>query len=710
MTETKKSSQQSGQQALLRFLDAVWRLLTEPSAALQGLEARRQARVLSGILIPLSLAAFLGLVANPTTPFIRLMLILLIAAYGLSRTRYATLAMVLAIAVGVLPPAGALLTLEGYTQQGIILSAVWLLIPMLLSGILFPPLGTVLVNLAIVGFVLALPALNPSLPFSNILATLGFLISVAPMFLVGSFIRRRDIREVESVRARMENILNTAGEGIITVDSQQRITLFNRQAEELFGYRAEEVLGQPLSLLMPEQFQAAHARHVDHFGQEEAMFRAMGQREVEILGRRKDGSTFPMEVAISKVEVGGEINFTAMLHDITERKKVEEDLRKLSRAAEQSAVSIVITDTSGTIEYVNPKFTEVTGYTREEALGQNPRILKSGKMPPETYKDLWQTITSGRVWRGEFHNRKKNGELYWEAVSIAPVLDASGKVTHYVAVKEDITERKAAEERIRDQARRLAATARDLAIARKRAEEANRLKSEFLSTMSHELRTPLNAIIGYTEIMLAGMTGDLSNEQFDYLKRVLANGENLLNLINNVLDIAKIEAGRMELVQEPIPIRPWLEGVTRQFQILAEEKGLAFTAIVSPDMPDTIVGDPERLKQIATNLISNAVKFTDEGSINVEIDKLADDRWALVVSDTGVGIPSHAQEYIFDEFRQADGSPRRKYGGTGLGLAIVRNLALTMGGNVRLTSKVGEGSTFTVILPLVTQDMTVAQK
>ena len=530
------------------------------------------------------------------------------------------------------------------------------------------------------------------------------------MFLVGSFIRRRDIREVESVRARMENILNTAGEGIITVDSQQRITLFNRQAEKLFGYRAEEVLGQPLSLLMPEQFQAAHTGHVDHFGQEEVIFRAMGQREVEILGRRKDGSTFPMEVAISKVEVGGEINFTAMLHDITERKKVEEDLRKLSRAAEQSAVSIVITDTSGTIEYVNPKFTEVTGYTREEALGQNPRILKSGKMPPETYKELWQTITSGKVWRGEFHNRKKNGELYWEAVSIAPVLDASGKVTHYVAVKEDITERKAAEERIRDQARRLAATARDLAIARKRAEDANRLKSEFLSTMSHELRTPLNAIIGYTEIMLAGMTGDLSNEQFDYLKRVLANGENLLHLINNVLDIAKIEAGRMELVQEPIPIRPWLEGVTRQFQILAEEKGLAFTASVSPDMPDTIVGDPERLKQIATNLISNAVKFTDEGSINVEIDKLADDRWALVVSDTGVGIPSHAQEYIFDEFRQADGSPRRKYGGTGLGLAIVRNLALTMGGNVRLTSKVGEGSTFTVILPLVTQDMTVVQK
>jgi signal transduction histidine kinase len=219
--------------------------------------------------------------------------------------------------------------------------------------------------------------------------------------------------------------------------------------------------------------------------------------------------------------------------------------------------------------------------------------------------------------------------------------------------------------------------------------------------MSHELRTPLNAIIGYTEIVLAGMTGDLTEEQRDYHERVLANGEHLLNLINDVLDLSKVEAGRMEILRNPFEVRRWLSDIVQQMRGMAEDKDLAFNVTLDDHLPDGIVGDPERLKQVVLNLISNAIKFTDQGSVELTAYKRDRETWAVDVTDSGIGIPPHAQEYIFDEFRQIDGTSMRKYGGTGLGLAIVRNLTSMMGGNVRVKSTVGEGSTFTVVLPLV---------
>jgi signal transduction histidine kinase len=245
---------------------------------------------------------------------------------------------------------------------------------------------------------------------------------------------------------------------------------------------------------------------------------------------------------------------------------------------------------------------------------------------------------------------------------------------------------------------------RDLAVARKRAEDAAKLKSEFLATMSHELRTPLNAVIGYTEIQLAGMTGDLNEEQEDYQKRVLVNAEHLLKLINEVLDLAKIEAGRMDVIKAPFTVSKLLDELTFQTKGLADEKGLELIASLDERLPEKIVGDMARIKQIAINLTSNAIKFTNEGQVKIDIRQQGKDTWALIVSDTGIGIAPHAQEFIFDEFRQADASSLRVQGGTGLGLAIVRKLALTMGGNVRLKSQVDEGSTFTVLLPLVTEE------
>ncbi|MEM9951686.1 MAG: ATP-binding protein [Chloroflexota bacterium] len=247
--------------------------------------------------------------------------------------------------------------------------------------------------------------------------------------------------------------------------------------------------------------------------------------------------------------------------------------------------------------------------------------------------------------------------------------------------------------------------ARDDALASQRiAQENSRLKSEFLSTMSHELRTPLNAIEGFTSIMLSGMGIELSPRAEDMTRRVSSNSKRLLHLINDFLDLSRIEAGRLELTKEPISPEKLAYEWKDEVSVLADEKGLDFSINIAPDLPETIMGDEDALSKIGINLLGNAFKFTHEGSVSLTL-KPSDNGWEMAVTDTGIGIPLHAQEYIFDEFRQVDGSSKRLYGGTGLGLALVQKLARAMGGRVSLQSEVDKGSTFTVWLPLqVVQD------
>lgn len=242
---------------------------------------------------------------------------------------------------------------------------------------------------------------------------------------------------------------------------------------------------------------------------------------------------------------------------------------------------------------------------------------------------------------------------------------------------------------------------RELAEAVQQAQIANKLKSQFLATMSHELRTPLNAIIGFTEVMMMGLAGELPSQASHATNRIHHNSERLLQLIDDILDISKIEAGRVEILRRPFEPVELLEDVKRVMEPQAVDRGLKFTTFLDPNLPRRIVGDVKRLEQVMLNLTSNAVKFTEQGSVNVAFKRFNEREWAIEVADTGIGIPPHARDIVFEKFRQVDGTSRRAYRGSGLGLAIVKELVLLMDGNVTLKSAVGVGSTFTVTLPLL---------
>lgn len=285
-----------------------------------------------------------------------------------------------------------------------------------------------------------------------------------------------------------------------------------------------------------------------------------------------------------------------------------------------------------------------------------------------------------------------DNQRYWFNLKLSPLEAENGDPIGEVVMLQNITQLKTINRELEQ--------ARDEAIKAKAiAEEHSRLKSEFLSTMSHELRTPLNAIEGFTSIMLSGMGVELSPKAEDMVQRVSANSKRLLDLINDFLDLSRIESGRLELIREPISPKELAGKWQNEVSVLAEEKDLDFVVTVDPELPETIIEDDDALSKITINLLSNAFKFTHDGQVTLNMER-DHDKWRIIVSDTGIGVPAHAREYIFDEFRQVDGSSKRLYGGTGLGLSLVQKLARVMGGNVVLKSELGAGSTFTVTLPL----------
>ena len=382
-----------------------------------------------------------------------------------------------------------------------------------------------------------------------------------------------------------------------------------------------------------------------------------------------------------------------------ERRTSESKLRMLFTAINQSPASVVITDLDARIQYVNPKFTEVTGYTSSEAIGQNPRILKSGQTAQDVYLQLWDKLCNGQSWHGELINKRKNGEVYWEDVHIAPVKSLAGAVTHYVAVKTDITERRQAAlelERYSNHLEELVSTRTDeLAQAKDAAEAANRAKSNFLANMSHEIRTPMNAIIGMSYLVLKT---ELTTHQRDYIRKVQGSSRHLLGIINDILDFSKIEAGKLTIENADFELEQVLDNVADLIGDKTSVKGLELVVNIDRDVPSHLRGDSLRLGQILINYSNNAVKFTEKGEINITISlKEQSEHEVLLhcaVRDTGIGLTPEQMSRLFQSFSQADSSTTRKFGGTGLGLVIAKKLAELMGGEVGVDSEIGKGSTF----------------
>ncbi|MDP4028570.1 MAG: PAS domain S-box protein [Gallionella sp.] len=395
-------------------------------------------------------------------------------------------------------------------------------------------------------------------------------------------------------------------------------------------------------------------------------------------------------------------------YDITERKQAEDSLRKLSLAVEQSPNSIIITDLDANIEYANAAFVKASGYSLAEVIGQNPRLLRSGKTPKTSYDDLWAHLTCGKVWKGEFINRRKDGSEYIESAFVSPVRLADGRVANYLAIQEDITERKRMEAellKLNDELEeKVAARTADLEQARRDADQANRAKSAFLSAMSHEIRTPMNGVVGMIDVL---QQSSLNGQQIETVNIIRDSAFALLTIIDDILDFSKIEAGKLQIDYAPMGVAGVVEGVCETLIPLASKKGVELALFTDPAIPAAVVGDAGRLRQILVNLANNAIKFSSgqqrQGKVSVRA-VLAESTaeqilLELRVTDNGIGIDKETQARLFTAFTQADSTTTRTYGGTGLGLAISRQLANIMGGEITVQSEPGKGSTFTVRLP-----------
>ncbi|MFQ5713561.1 MAG: PAS domain-containing sensor histidine kinase [Candidatus Scalinduaceae bacterium] len=531
--------------------------------------------------------------------------------------------------------------------------------------------------------------------------------------------------------------------------------------------------------------------------------------------------------------------------EITKRKKAEEQIQKLSSVVERSPSMVMITDAKGNIEYVNPKFTQVTGYTPEDVIGQNPRILKSGEKSTEEYKRLWETITTGGTWSGEFHNKKKSGELYWESASISSIKNPEDDATYFFKVAEDITERKKLDEALSNSAREWRTTfdamgdaislldkdgkivrcnkamvnmakkpfgeivgtscckfiygaaepigecptvkvmkthkressillvgdswldviaypvldekgtlvgfchimsditqrrkmeekldqtlkeavksreimvsmlddnnqareelekkveerTRELVTLNKHLKKASSAKSEFLANMSHELRTPLNSVIGFADVLQSERVGKLTEKQARYITNILVGGKDLLSLINDILDLSKIEAGKLELVSSEFSFPKLIEGIKTILKELAFRLKITIESHIVPEI-SVLKADERKIKQIMYNLLSNAIKFTPEGGkVDVRAD-IKDEELRVSVVDTGIGIKEEDMDKLFETFRQIESEYTQKHGGTGLGLVLTKELVELHGGKIWVESEFGKGSTFIFTIPL----------
>src|SRR3569833_282000 len=466
-------------------------------------------------------------------------------------------------------------------------------------------------------------------------------------------------------------IVESAPNAMILVNKEGRMAFVNSQTEKLFGYSRNELIGQVIEIIIPSRFRENHPgfRKI-FFGSPQA--RAMGAGR-ELFALKKDGTEFPVEIGLNPlVTVEGTLVLAAII-DITERIRAEDRFRLIVESAPNA---MVLVNAEGKITLVNSQTEKLFGFSRQELINNSVETLIPARYKdhhPEYRNAFFSTPKTRSMGAGrDLFAKRKDGTEFPVEIGLNPLETDEGAMV--LAAIIDITERK--------------------------AQEANRLKSDFLANMSHELRTPMNAIIGFSELLIDKRVCDLNAKQLDNLKDIHASGSHLLQLINDILDIAKIESGKTELVIDTFSITAAIEEVIKVVKPIADKKGVHITIEMS-DAVDKIAADKNKFKQILFNLTSNAIKFNQtDGNVLVKTELCDDGFFVLKVTDTGIGIAQENMRKLFIPFVQLDTGTARKHEGTGLGLALTKTIIELHGGTISVESTLGQGSTFSVKMPI----------
>lgn len=434
--------------------------------------------------------------------------------------------------------------------------------------------------------------------------------------------------------------------------------------------------------------------------------------------------TFTLPSGIPKNEIGTLADLFGDIFKELDQSTAENE--RLAQVANATHAGVLISDAEGRVVWANAGFSHMTGFALTDVQGRKPSEILNDHLIIGAISVLGQSLRFGLGCNIEALNHTRQGEPYWAAIEVRPIHAKDGKLKNFIVVETDITPFKNAEKalklsRSQTEARivelqetqetleaertKLDQTAKELIVAKEVAEQANRAKSDFLTTMSHEIRTPMNGVIGLAEVLLQD---DLTPRQRDQAELIKESGENLLDIINDILDLSKLEAGRLELDLTDCPVRDTVLSVLELLRPRAEEKTLKLTCRFAENLPNTFSCDTKRLRQLLMNLVGNSIKFTQAGSVDLSVTakQAADggEQLGFAITDTGIGIPENVLPRLFNRFTQASASTANTHGGSGLGLAICRELATLMGGTIEATSQLGKGSTFTLSLPLTTSD------
>lgn len=867
----------SPNKVFLALLETFFRLI-EPHNPRQHPTRLRRMRLLSGILVFLALLTLIGAFATMpnrssgenTYIYLLIGFIIFVFSYLLNfygRDKLAIWSVLLYLTI---LPFASWYSKNNYSFQEFYGSFIWIFLAILLASLLLDPWSVSLLTVMNIVTLMLLPKVVPDLDYIMVYDFIGSFIPLSILLVAGSALRRRDIALIEQQNDQISTdeihlkqllISNPAVVYSALPAKGRPFTFVSSNAANRLGYSAEEIMSDA-------DFWEKHVHADDAPGFLSGFSSLLEQGSLlqTYRFRHKDGTYRWLQDEQRLLRDSGNqlSEIVGYFSDITEKVRTEETMRVKDKALDSAANAIVITNTAGDITWVNPAFSDLTGYKLEEVLGANPRILKSGQHSKQFYQDLWKTIKTGNIWRGELINKRKDGSLYNDEMTITPMKDQRGNISHFIAIKQDATARKQFERELQhsyslsaalgkvatdiqsildiDQVYKIlenellkldinyflafvdpknqdlviqyvgmgsmmlaaiekltgtktlgyhihrknfpffealveqsrpqyfrniytivkgmlpdfpepmikgiirlgrigpdysilflplikdkkvigilslwgggiqekdisilsvfaAQVANSIRISElfDQTQSANRAKTEFISRMSHELRTPLNSILGFSQLMEMSQKEPLTDGQRKHVRQIVQGGQHLLRLINEILDLSRIEAGQMRISLEPVGVRDAIRDACELAKPLADPKDIQIEIQDEPGSNLFILGDRQGLKQVCLNLMSNAVKYNRQnGHIAITQQERPDKRLRISVSDTGYGIPPQKMENIFMPFERL-GAETSNIEGTGLGLALSKRLMELMGGKIGFESTIGQGSTFWIELPI----------